>query len=552
MSGITLSIDSATNELIASIDPVNFSGECTEESLAAIIANTEYQDCNLDKNAITALGIVLEEALQQGSEASVEGPIGKANEKKPENLISISLADDHMSASMSIVASDTDQHPSYDEVCKMLRYKGIVRGISKKRIQHLLNCAIEGDTGTEYSDVIAIGLPPRTGKASRIKPLVPNALDRVLRPQEKDGDKMDMRNLGEVLCVNPDKAVAKRVPPTKGRIGYTVTNKPLDPEPGAWQDIKLGQNTKIADNDENLILAEISGQPKFENEQMCIDDTYVTKGVNVGTGNVTYDGAVIVNGDVTENMQIIAKGDITINGFVESAYIKAGGDIIITQGATGKMNVEDCYLISEGSIFIQHGQGLDIQVEKNLNVKRQLAYSNITCKGMLIIGEPDNPSGNLFASHIKAYNSVKAGSVGAVSGSTLEIDFSDGFNQLVQNIETVHDLLEALRSKNADHEIKLSKIHAKKFPVKLQNKLKNLNAVIGKERHYINWLRKVHEHLEKAKKEYEMTARVIANKELFPGVVVKLNKRIYKAQKETLKSRILLVEGNWEYQPIIN
>ena len=86
---------------------------------------------------------------------------------------------------------------------------------------------------------------------------------------------------------------------------------------------------------------------------MTVDDTFQTKGVNVGTGNINYEGAVLVNGDVTESMQVIAKGDVTINGFVESAVIRAGGDIIITEGAMGKMHEEDCQLIAKGSVFVQ-------------------------------------------------------------------------------------------------------------------------------------------------------------------------------------------------------
>ena len=61
-------------------------------------------------------------------------------------------------------------------------------------------------------------------------------------------------------------------------------------------------------------------------------------------------------------MQIKAAGDVTINGFVESAYIESGGDIIITEGAMGKVNDTQgefqCRLVAAGSIHVQHGQGI--------------------------------------------------------------------------------------------------------------------------------------------------------------------------------------------------
>jgi uncharacterized protein (DUF342 family) len=360
-----------------------------------------------------------------------------------------------------------------------------------------------------------------------------------------------MRNLADILCVEVDQAIAQRIAPSDGRKGYTVTNKTLAPMKGEWEAVTLGENTRFAEHDENIILANLSGQPKFENNIIMVDDTFVAKGVNVGTGNIDYQGAVIVNGDVTENMQIVATGDVTVNGFVESAFIKSGGDIIITQGATGKMNDEDCRLIAEGNIFLQHGQGLDLKVGKNLTVKRQLAYSRVQCKGDIVIGDEDNPSGNIFASKIVCYGSVKAGSVGAVSGSALEFDYSEGFNRISEHHNIVSDLLDSLVSVNADHEVRLSKMPKKRLPEALKKKMAQLDNTIDRERNMLNYLRKLQGDLELAKTKYLNSARIIAYKEMFPGVVVKLNKQVYKANKETLKSRVVFVDGDWEYQPII-
>jgi len=45
---------------------------------------------------------------------------------------------------------------------------------------------------------------------------------------------------------------------------------------------------------------------------------------------------------------------------VESAYIESGGDIIITEGAMGKVNDTQgefqCQLVAAGSIHVQHGR----------------------------------------------------------------------------------------------------------------------------------------------------------------------------------------------------
>jgi hypothetical protein len=119
--------------------------------------------------------------------------------------------------------------PTYEELLALLRQKGVNRGISKKRMKNLLFQASEADSGIEFTDIVAIGLPAKDGKPSRLKSLFPHALDRILQPQEAGNNKVNMRNLGDILCVQAKIAVAKREPPGKGREGYTVTDSPLNP-----------------------------------------------------------------------------------------------------------------------------------------------------------------------------------------------------------------------------------------------------------------------------------------------------------------------------------
>ena len=146
-----------------------------------------------------------------------------------------------------------------------------------------------------------------------------------------------MRNLGAIICVQKGTELLRRMPPTEGRNGYTVGGDVINAKSGEWIKFRPGDGTVISDGDENLLLADISGMPKFKDQKMWVDDIFICKGVNVGTGNVDYDGSVLVNGDVTEKMLIHATGDVTVNGFVESATIHAGGDIIMPVRLNAKM-----------------------------------------------------------------------------------------------------------------------------------------------------------------------------------------------------------------------
>ncbi|MBF7072939.1 DUF342 domain-containing protein [Glaciecola sp. MH2013] len=547
MKGVTLLANKGAKQLSATVDPLLFEGVLEPAALEKYVLSTEHKSFFMLPNAIAAL---CEKANKAKSSDSMEEQTAVIGEVR-DAAISVSIADDQMSAELTIESPWAGKVPSYEGVLALVNQQGVVRGISKKRIISLINEAEQGSSGSEFKDVIAKGLVPRNGKDSYLKPLVPNALERILQPQDAGDNKVDMRNLGDILCVPAKTPVARRQNPGNGRDGFTVTGAPLSPDPGQWKDIKLGVNTIISPNDENLIIASVTGQPKFENDVMNVDDTFQTKGVNVGTGNINYDGAVLVNGDVTESMQIIAKGDVTINGFVESAVIRAGGDIIITEGAMGKMNEEDCQLIAKGSVFVQHGQGLNIVAGKSLNVRRQLAYSRVRCNGKVVIGDIDKPNGNLFASEIHCSSTLIAGTVGAVSGSSLTIDFSEGINLLNNRYDALLSALKQLRENNFDHEVKLRELHSQHIPNAMFNQLEKIDSAFESEKHLLNWLENIEDDMRKARDDYEKNAKVIANKELFHGVSVKMNKRNWRSEKEYKKSVIELKDGRWQYTPLV-
>ena len=559
MKGLTLLCSEDNTRLMASVQAHMLYTDVTIENITLL--GGEYDEQNsadevppfsffsLLPDRINQLNNIIAQAQSNNKTEVIEHIIGEL--KQP--TIEVSIADDAMSASIKITKNSTARLPNITELIAVVKQNNVIRGYSRKRLTTLLETANAASIGDLSFTVIAKGLPPRDGKCSHIKPLVSNAFERILRPQKNGIDsKVDMRNLGEILIVQKDTPVAKRIAPSKGRAGFDVRGGIIAAQAGLWEDIKLGHHTAFSPQNENIIVADVAGLPKFNNGIMSVDDTYVAdSGVNVGTGSINYDGAVIVNGDVTENMEIIAKGDITINGFVESALIRAGGDIIITQGSTGKVQNEDCQLLAGGSIFIEHAQGLDIQAGKNLNIAKQLAHCRVQANGNVTVGAPDNPMGTLFACTIKCGKIVEAGSIGAMSGSALNIDFSEGYKRVYSINESLSGLFKQLSSSNSSHEIRMSYTKNKSIPDNLKEKMSLLNNQLDSQRALLDWLRVSLQKAQANKQDYEANARVIANKELFPGVTVTLNDKSWKGAKELQRSHLLLEDGSWQCFPLL-
>ncbi|QPG04498.1 DUF342 domain-containing protein [Salinimonas marina] len=551
MIGVSILLDDTKNYIDMVLDPGLFERELDAKSLWRELNEGQYKTFYISQNTVKSACDKANHYFKTDDHTKVQERIGERRNTEVEFKIS----SDALSAGVIFTAPFGGRLPTLQILHNMATKAGIQRGLSVKRLEQLLGELSNAAPGSIIEGEIARGLPPKDGRNSRFIPLVPNALERVLKPQVDDNDRVNMRNLGEVICVKVNTPVLKRTEPTQGRPGFDVKGNIIAANPGQWQEFSMGKGTNVSEQDPNLLVAAISGMPKYRNQVMDVDDTFICTGVNVGSGHVSYDGAVLVNGDVTEKMEIKASGDVTINGFVESARIEAGGDIIITEGAMGKVEEDgsgySCQLTAAGSIHVQHGQGIDMQCAGNVTVGRQLAYSRIQCGGSVTVGQINKPMGNLFACDIMSQGTISAGTLGAVSGSTLKIDFSPGFSKLLERKEELDDLLRQLRDNNARHKQKIELIKAKLLPSELNTKVEQAVEMYHGESALLHWLELKVLEMRQKKDEYQNDIGLIANKRLYSGVSVKLNNRNWRSEREYDRSRVFYDNHQWHFDPLV-
>jgi len=550
MDGVTISFDDTRTYINLTLAPSEFNKEVDINDVREALAQGETKRLYISEKALKAACDTANHYFKTGDDTVVNERIGERKNAEVE----FRVPEDAMQANLIITSPYGGKFPSLNAVLSLAAKKKITRGLSTKAIKRVLEEAKQSPAGTVIEETVAKGLPARNGKNSKFVPLVPNALERVLRPQSS-GERVDMRNLGEVICVKINTPVLRRTEPTQGRSGFDIKGNKIAAVAGEWVNFKMGSGTVVSDNDANLLMSSISGMPKYRDQTMTVDDTFICSGVNVGSGHVNYEGAVLVNGDVTEKMEIKAAGDVTINGFVESAYIEAGGDIIITEGAMGKVNDTQgdyqCKLVAGGSIHVQHGQGIDVQCNGNITVGRQLAYSRLRCGGAVIVGQIDRPMGNLFACDIVSQDRVEAGTLGAVSGSTLKVDFSPGFNLLLERKDSVDELLRQIRENNLKHKEKISLIQSKKVPRELQRKVAEALELFNSESALLEWLENKANDVKSAKESYQVDIKLVANKRLYPGVSAKLNNRNWRSEREYERVKVHYDSHEWHYDPIV-
>ncbi len=209
----------------------------------------------------------------------------------------------------------------------------------------------------------------------------------------KDGT-MDFATVDFVDMVKTGQPVAIYTPAVKGRDGKTVDGNIIEEVSGKDLPSLKGKDITLRP-DRVTYVARKDGYVIFDENNYTIDiqDVLVIKGnVNRLYGNVFYDGTVRVKGNVGEGSIISAKGDVIVEGYIQSAYVSAGNNVVVIGG----VNANDSgYISAQGGVYAEYLEnavvyaGQDVKANYILTSKIEAGTEIIVkgSKGVICGGE---------------------------------------------------------------------------------------------------------------------------------------------------------------------
>lgn len=155
------------------------------------------------------------------------------------------------------------------------------------------------------------------------------------KPRLLEDGSVDFHELDIFTPVHEGDILAVMTPHNMGEAGVDVFGNKIPQNKPKIKRLKFGRNIKISE-DGNTIYSIVNGNVTFSQDTVFVSDTYtVAADVDASTGDINYDGNVMVNGNVRTGFSIKAQGNVQVNGVVEGANIDAGGNIIIKRGVQG-------------------------------------------------------------------------------------------------------------------------------------------------------------------------------------------------------------------------
>lgn len=378
---------------------------------------------------------------------------------------------------------------------------------------------------------IAEGIQPIHGEDGWYEFMFETEIDN--KPQILSDGSVDYSMYGNIPTVDEGTVVAVYHPSVDSKDGVNVFGDLLVARKGRNM-AKLSGRGLIQLEDGCTYVAKYGGKITYLDGKVFIEKELVVAGdVSPATGDVTYRNDIHVRGNVLAGASIISeKGAIIVDGYVESATLKAAKDVILKNGMQGNMKGS---IEAGGDVSGKFFEQLKIKAGNDVNANAIMNSTVQAGQDVIVSGR----FGIIIGGEIRAHRQIKATIIGNTSELTNRIfagvdkdvlaminhserqiqEAETELAKLVQGLESIGGLIE----KTGSEELKEKKLLLMRTKIEKDSKLSEME----KEKEDLLEL-------------YAKTnqAKVTITKVVYPGTTISVN---------GMRKNVLEMENRIEY-----
>jgi len=468
------------------------------------------------------------DAAQGTPESLVEWPAGRALEA----TINVRISEDAMSASVVVQPPKRGAAPpEVSDVIEALNHSGVLHGIDRDRVQRLLS-----KREYDVERIVATGRAPVSGAGRRVT--YHFNVNRGKPYLEMDFGRINLKELNFIENCHQGELLAELEPPVGPVAGETVTGQsiPAEAEVSSAQ-LRAGANTRLADGGRALYAAS-DGNVRLANGVILVEPVVTVRNVSYETGNIYFEGSVVIEESVADGFVVEADGDIQVGKGVGKATLRAGGNILLKTGISGngEGNI-DC----GGDLFAKYIESSTVTCRGNVIVEEAIMQSRVTAFGHIVL---NGRRSEIIASDLIVGGALWCKKLGNVNEAPTHVAAGVEPNLLITFRATVTNILEKQEEWNkvdqqleqieraiADGRTEARVLTAKR---QLQVNLEQLEAEISRLQARIPAL--------KDRMEVSGQSMVVAEAMIFKGVVITFGTLEYHAPDAGARKTILRVK----------
>ncbi|MFA9463809.1 MAG: DUF342 domain-containing protein [Velocimicrobium sp.] len=310
-----------------------------------------------------------------------------------------------------------------EEIVNHLVHTGIKCGL----IDTNIDCFLADRTYcTEL--VLAEAIMPMQGKSAVIT--YNFRTEGTSKPKINEDGSVDFHQLDMINKVNAGDIIATLEPVDYGKPGIDILGSIIKPKKVVAKILKHGGNIHLSE-DKTIMYSDVSGHVTLIDDRVFVSNTYeVPADVSVASGDIDYDGNVMVHGNVVTGFTVRAKGDIIIDGVVEGGTLISEGQIILKRGVQGMGKGK---LISKGNLTARFIENCEVISGGDITTDA-IMHSHVSAKGeVLVTGKKSMITGG----EVKAGKGITAKTIGSsmCTQTVLSIGIDDNIKKEQKNLE---------------------------------------------------------------------------------------------------------------------
>lgn len=355
--------------------------------------------------------------------------------------------------------------------------------------------------------------------------------DIVAKPKLNDDGTVDFHQLGNISHVNAGEKLAHLTPADLGKPGTNVYGKPIPAKKVERKILKHGINISVSEDGLDM-YSDVSGHATLVGDTVYVSNVYeVPANVDTATGDIDYNGHVMIKGNVNTGYTVKASGDIIINGVVEGATLIAGGDIIIGLGVQGTFKAK---IKAGGNIVSKFFENCDDIYAEGTVSTDAIMHSNVKAKGEIVV---KGKRGLVTGGTIISGTGIRAKTVGSTMGTptTLEIGIEPERMEIYYNSEKeiAFKTEELERMKQVLSVFQKRLMNKEKLPPDKMKQLQETNALY---KEYLKDIENCNKNMEDIMEELDMckNGRIYVSGSTYNGVTIIIASVIRKIDDEAI------------------
>lgn len=406
-----------------------------------------------------------------------------------------------------------------DIVSEMIR-SGVKYGVAEANIESFLS-------NRQYDEPVIIAEATLQVEGSDAKITYFFNTDLTQKPKVNEDGSVDFHHLDVISSVTAGSVLAELTPAVQGKPGIDVCGGLLRPVKVKQRILRVGKNIKLSE-DGLKAYSEVNGHATIEGDQIFVSNMYeVPANVDTSTGDIEYEGNVLVHGNVIAGYSIKAKGDIIVEGVVEGAVLQAGGHIILKRGIQG---MDRGVLKANGNVISKFIESATVEAGGYVTADA-IMHSNISAKGDITV---EGKKGYITGGTIRSGTQVVAKTIGSSMGTVTNIEV--GIEPAI--VAEYHELGREQEALKEEQEKNLMVLLALAKRIKLGEKLAPDKLLQFKKANQAKE--------DMTKRETEIVERMRVLKETiesYEGGCVKVHSTVYSGVKLTISNAVYYVKS---------